>query len=269
MIQSYFRGWTARKSCEILQQQAGTRPYSSQSFMSMSSLGYSSLTTSVSSYSCHPSLPDASPSEIRFGHPGVMSLSGDILNFYASPQHQQRLLETEESGIETDTESINGDSGTSRPRKFRRRARLQNHLHTRPIVQHAASDESLECSRDIATATSGAEAKKNVISSLKTNSDKQKGNGESKRVCNMSEVSPCKGLYTDHIKRKGKPLPLDAQQKMRIATVKSLHEITGIVKSCSPSEDLQLVLLKQSLSLFFKGGVLSYRRMPLVSRKSF
>lgn len=258
IIQSYFRGWTARRNFEILRQQGGVRPYSSQSCMSMNSLGYSSLTTSVSSYSFHPSLLDVSPSEIRFGHLGAMSLSVDILNSYVSPQHQQRLLETEESGIETDTESINGDSGErSRPRKRRRRAHLQNLMQARARVHHMASDESVVDSRDKAPTSSGAD------------SDHLKRHGDSVKVCQTLNTGTSKRHCTDDVTRKGKPLPSDAQQKMRVATLKSIQEITGVLKTCTPSEDLQIVLLKQSLSLFFKSGVLSYRRMPVVSRISF
>lgn len=266
IIQSYFRGWAARRNFETLRQQGEVRPYSSQSCMSMNSLGYSSLTTSVSSYSFHPSLLDVSPSEIRFGHLGAMSLSVDILNSYVSPQHQQRLLETEESGIETDTESINGDSGARRPRKLRRRAQLQSLMQTRARVQHTASDESLVDSPDKAPTSYGAEARENVIGSIKTDSNHFKGHGDSVKVCQISKTS--KRHFTDDITRKGKPLPSEAQQKMRVASLKSIQEITGVLKTCSPSEDLQIVLLKQSLSLFFKSGVLSYRRMPVVSRKS-
>lgn len=227
--------------------------------MSMNSFGYSSLTTSVSSYTFHPFLLDLSPTDLRFSHLGAMSLSGDILNSYVSPQHQQRLLETEESGIETDTESINGDPGSSRSRKLRKRAQLQNLLQARARVNHTASDESIVDSPGIAKTTTGAEAGKNVPP-FKTDSDHLKGHGESVKVCNIPKGSTCK--------RNEKALPSGVQQKMRVATLKSIQEVTGVLKSCSPSEDLQIVLLKQSLSLFFKSGVLSYRRMPVVSRQS-
>lgn len=268
LIQSHFRGWTARKNFEIIRQQAGVRPYSSQSCISINSLGYSSLTTSVSSYSFHPSLLDVSPSEIRFGNlVGAMSLSRDILNSYVSPQHQQRLLETEESGIETDTESINGDSGASRPRKLRKRAQLQNLLQTRRRAYHTASEESLVDSPNVATNISSVEIRENVISPIKTDSVELKRHGECVKECNISNSSKCERHCSYYITRKGKPLSSNAQQKIRIATLKSLQEITGVLKECSPSEDLQLVLQKQSLSLFFRSGVLSYRRMPLVSRK--
>lgn len=265
IIQKYSRGWTARRKFEIIRQQAIARPYSSQSYMSMNSLGYCSLTTSVSSYGIHPSSVDMSSSEASFGTLGALSLSGDIFSSYISPQHHQRLLETEESGIETDTESINGDSCASKPRKLRRRAQLQKLLQSRGRVHHAASVESLVDTPDMtANSVEGREGPscQNEAEFVRTGVQ-----GSDVNVCNISKTQS-RRHSSDERTRKDKPLPCETQQKMRVATLRSLQEVSDIIKSCSPSENLQLVLLKQSLSVFFKSGVLSYRRMPVVSMET-
>ena len=264
IIQRYFRGWTVRRKYELIRHQAIARPYSSQSYISMNSLGYCSLATSVSSYGIHP-LVDMSSSEASFGTLGALSLSGDIFNSYTSPQHHQRLLETEESGIETDTESINGDSGASKPRKLRRRGQLQKLLQNRRRFHHTASDESLVDTHDMAT--SSVEAREGV--SCQNQPDlKPKPQGNHANVCSISEAKT-KLHFSDEKTRKDIALPCEDYQKTRVVTLRSLQEVSGTLKTCSPLENLQVVLLKQSLSVFFKNGVLSYRRMPMVSMKKF
>uniref|UniRef100_A0A0P4VVB1 Myosin motor domain-containing protein n=1 Tax=Scylla olivacea TaxID=85551 RepID=A0A0P4VVB1_SCYOL len=263
LIQKYFRGSIARRKFDIVRQQAIARPYSSQSYMSMNSLGYCSLSTSVSSYGIHHSLVDMSCLEASFGTLGALSLNGDLFNSYISPQHHQRLLETEESGIETDTESINGDSGISKPRKLRRRAQLQKLLQSRSRVRHTGSDESLVDAPDVAlpsveardaSCQNQADFKENIVQ------------GNSVNVCNISRTES-KKHSSDERTKKDRPVPCEDRQKMRVATLRSLHEVSDILKTTTPFEDLQLVLLKQSISVFFKSGVLSYRRMPVISIK--
>ena len=262
IIQKYFRGSAARRRFEIVRQQAVVRPYSSQSYMSTNSLGYCSLSTSVSSYGIHHSLVDMSNLEASFGTLGALSLNGDLFNSYVSPQHHQRLLETEESGIETDTESINGDSGISKPRRLRRRAQLQKLLQSRSRVHHTGSDdESLIDTRDVPLPT--VEATDSASCQNQANV-KENAQGNSVNVSNISRTLSTRHS-SDERTKKDRPMPCEDQQKMRVATLRSLHEISDILKSTSSSEDLQLVLLKQSISVFFKSGVLSYRRMPLVS----
>lgn len=262
-IQKYFRGSVARRKFEVIRQQATARPYSSQSYMSMNSLGYCSLSTSVSSYGIHHSLVDMSCSEASFGTLGALSLSGDLFNSYISPQHHQRLIETEESGIETDTESINGDSRVRKPRKLRRRAQLQKLLQNRSRVRHTGSDESLVDTPDVPL--SSVEARDDA--SCQNQADLKENMQESSvNVCNISKIQS-KRHSSDERTKKDRPVPCEDRQKMRVATLRSVHEVSEILKTASPSEDLQLVLLKQSISVFFKSGVLSYRRMPVISIK--
>ncbi|XP_045111406.1 unconventional myosin-XIX-like [Portunus trituberculatus] len=263
IIQKYFRGSTARRRFEMIRQQAVARPYSSQSYMSMNSLGYCSLSTSISSYGIHHSLVDMNCLEASFGTLGALSINGDLFNSYISPQHHQRLLETEESGIETDTESINGDGGVNKPRKLRRRAQLQKLLQNRSRVRHVGSEESLVDTPDVALPS--VEAADNA--SCQNQADfKENIQGNSVNVCSISRTLGTR-YSSDERTKKDRPVPCEDRQKMRVATLRSVHEVSDILKTTSPSEDLQLVLLKQSISVFFKSGVLSYRRMPLISIK--
>ncbi|KAG0728912.1 Myosin-17 [Chionoecetes opilio] len=259
IIQKYLRGWTARRKFETIRQQATARPYSSQSLISMNSLGYYSLTASTSSYSIHPSLVDASSSEASLGTIGALTLSGDIVNSYISPQHHQRLLETEESGIETDTESINGEDGVSRPRKLRRRAQLQELLQNRGRVHHVASEESLVDMPDMVT--DSVEASPGAPYQNEPCLEHTKVQGSNVNMCNNPKPQG-KRHSPDGRTRQDKPSSCVGRQKMRVATLRNLQDISSVLQTCSPSEDLQLVLVEQSLSMFFKSGVLSYRRMP-------
>ncbi|KAK4312653.1 hypothetical protein Pmani_015937 [Petrolisthes manimaculis] len=185
-------------------------------------------------------------SDVGFG------LSGESLRAYLSPEHHKRLQETEESGIETDTESINGETNedSRRVRKLRRRAQLQKLLEERAkaTVHRVASEESLP--EVTHKPDSYSELDAGVMKSVKY--------GKKLEIANSDE----------EVKITKVPVqPQDSYQRMRITTMRNLQEVTSILKGYCPSENLQMVLPKQNLSLYFKDGVLSYRRMPVVGIK--
>ncbi|KAK7065833.1 Unconventional myosin-Va, partial [Halocaridina rubra] len=269
-IQKYYRGWIARRKYETLLRQNVARPFSSQSVMSMNSLGYYSLTTSASGYSLTPSLHDMSPSG-NFFDMAAFALSSDALKSYLSPEHHKRMLETEESGIETDTESINGDANHPRKRKSRkqRRKHLQQLLKSRVYagLLRTGSDDSLdEHSSNLVSMSSGIESsschldtaldlknrlqEESYLISTKTSKNvlfpKIEIKSEDELPSNKFDLNEC-----------------GAVPKLRVTTMRSLDEWSGLLKDYSPLENLQMVLPKQNLSLFFKDGVLSYRRMPV------
>lgn len=272
-IQSYFRGWTARRKYEAMMQQIAMRPYSRQSLVSMSSLGYYSLTASASIYSLNPSLHDVSPCDATLGNMGTAGFSGEALKAYLSPEHHQRLLETEESGIETDTESINEDADQvriRRSRKLRRRTQLQELLRGRnpAKIPRIPSDESVVDVPDKPFSQNlrleNSSCKPDSISKHSTSCE-----GSCKHNSTVKKVFPCKFSKnfknsSDEKTGKEKSESYRSSQKIRVATMRNLQEVSGILQGYSPSENLQMVLPKQNLSLFFKDGVLSYRRMPVV-----
>nr|XP_045620759.1 unconventional myosin-XIX-like [Procambarus clarkii] len=275
-IQRYFRGWAARRKYEAIMHQAAMRPYSRQSVMSANSLDYYSLTTSISIHSLNPSLLDVSPCDGASGDIATFALSGEALKAYLSPEHHQRLLETEESGIETDTESINGEAnrvGHRRSRKLRRRSQLNGLMEQRrnAKMQHTASDESLV---DISSKSIGASPK---LENSRCELDSGPKISTCLRTSETPKNTPRKGILCTSSKninnssnprvKIAKSPPLTDIQKMRVATMRSLPEFSGILRDYCPSESLQMVLPKQNLSLFFKDGVLSYRRMPMVGIK--
>ncbi|XP_042231744.1 unconventional myosin-XIX-like isoform X2 [Homarus americanus] len=274
-IQKYCRGWSARRKYEAMLQQAAMRPYSRQSVVSMNSLGYYSLTTSTSIYSLNPSLHDVSPCDIAFGDMAAVGLSGEALKAYFSPEHHRRLLETEESGIETDTESINGDTDQEagrRSRKLRRRAQLRDlRARIQAKINRVASEESLvdvpnkSLSQKLKLEDSNCE----VDGEAKPSLGLGKSEKPKKREENLFPTTFFKNTKnsSDERERKQKPKTDNISQRMRVATMRTIQEVSGILKDYSPSESLQMVLPKQNLSLFFKDGVLSYRRMPLVAIK--
>ncbi|XP_042868813.1 unconventional myosin-XIX-like [Penaeus japonicus] len=273
-LQKYCRGWTARRRYEALVQQNLTRPFSRQSVVSMHSLGYYSLTTSVSGYSINPSLHDVSPCDAAFGE-GAVGLGGEALRAYLSPEHRKRLLETEESGIETDTESINGDvanAETKRPRKLRRRAQLQQLLGERrkSKIPRTASDESLDdVSGSHVSPSSGVECSGSHPNGI-INSNNQSKSPEKDDLSTHTPSSPLASNiknYEEEEMTAEDPQSQESTQRLRVATMRSFEDVNGLLKDYSPCENLQMVLPKQNLSLFFKDGVLSYRRMPMVKIK--
>lgn len=273
-FQKYCRGWIARRRYETLVQQNLTRPFSRQSMVSMNSLGYYSLTTSVSGYSINPSLHDVSPCDAAYGE-GAVGLGGDALRAYLSPEHRKRLLETEESGIETDTESINGDvtnAETKRPRKLRRRAQLQQLLGERrkSKIPRAASDESLDdISGSHVSPSSGVECSGSHPDGIGDGANRLKS-PEKDDLSTQTPSSPLanniKNFEEDIVAAK-EPPSQESTQRLRVATMRNFEDVNGLLKDYSPTENLQMVLPKQNLSLFFKDGVLSYRRMPMVKIK--
>lgn len=255
-IGRYFRGWKARRKYEAMLQQMVMRPSSRHSVVSMNSFGYYSLTASTSVYSLNPSLADMSPCSGTNSDVGF-SLSGESLRAYLSPEHHRRLQETEESGIETDTESINGETGqeSRRVRKLRRRAQLQKLLEERAktSVHRVASEESLT---EVTCKPERQDCIKDSYSNL--NAGVMKSLHADRKVENVNSLD-------EKVKIMKVPLqPQDSYQRMRVTTMRSIQEVTNILKDYCPSENLQMVLPKQNLSLYFKDGVLSYRRMPVV-----
>ncbi|XP_053646325.2 unconventional myosin-XIX isoform X2 [Cherax quadricarinatus] len=276
-IQRYFRGWATRRKYEAAMQPMVMRPVSRQSVMSMNSLDYYSLTTSVSIHSLNPSLLDTSPCEGVIGDTGAFSLTGEALKAYLSPEHHQRLLETEESGIETDTESINGDAshvGYRRSRKLRRRSQLNELMEERSKAKmhHTASDESLAdiMSKPVSSSPKlkNSNCKSHNVAKMTITSpkDSEKPTNAAKKAFSGTLSKNIKHLSDEKVKE-AKPLLQTSVQRMRVATMRTFQEISGILKDYSPPESLQMVLSKQNTSLFFRDGVLSYRRMPVIAIK--
>lgn len=272
-IQKYARGWSARRKYEAAMHQTIVRPYSRQSIVSMNSLGYYSLTTSTSVYSLNPSLLDVSPGDPAFGDLGAVALSGEALKAYLSPEHHQRLLETEESGIETDTESINGDVsrlGTRRSKRLRRRSQLQELLRgrARAKIPCIESEESMDDEPDqLPAQTTKVEdfscKSERMADHNTTRSNVTKLDHKPRNLFIPQSPKNVRHSSDDKAGRRNSGC-VNIVQKMRVATMRDVHEVSEILKDYSPSESLQMVLPKQNLSLFFKNGVLSYRRMPTV-----
>ncbi|XP_064110470.1 unconventional myosin-XIX-like [Macrobrachium nipponense] len=270
IIQKYFRGWKARKRYRMLVQQNTVRPYSRQSVVSMNSLGYFSLTASNSVYSLNPSLHDVSPMGASFCDLGPVGYN-EALRGYLSPEHQQRLLETEESGIETDTESINGDDNKTVKRKsnkLRRKAKLRRLLEAKGNSSFAqtASDDSLDDSvGNHISQSSGVES-----SGCQPDSLSRVKHGGIERLDILSRASNATNVpfsNRDPDDRVGSAVDNGLVPKVRVATMHNVHDVSTLLKDYTPNENLHMVLPKQNLSLFFKDGVLSYRRMPVVGIK--
>ncbi|XP_068245997.1 unconventional myosin-XIX-like [Palaemon carinicauda] len=273
IVQKYCRGWIARKKYRALLQQNTSRPYSRQSVVSMNSLGYFSLTTSNSIHSLNPSLHDVSPMGASFCDFGSIGYN-EALRGYISPEHQQRLLETEESGIETDTESINGDDDKTEKRKSsksRRKAKLRRLLEAKgnsSFVQTASEESPDDSIGNHVSQSSGVES-----SGCQPDSLSRMKYGGKNNVGNLSRASYTSNVLCgnpdpdEKVKTAADPIDKSFAPKVRVATMHNLRDLSTLLKDYSPNENLQMVLPKQNLSLFFKDGVLSYRRMPVVGIK--
>ncbi|XP_076061703.1 unconventional myosin-XIX-like isoform X2 [Oratosquilla oratoria] len=226
-IQKYIKGMNARKRYESLKQK-NLRPSSRYSTFSAYSSGHYSMSTSVSDFSLGATSV-TSPSDLH---------SFDMALMYGinGPASRQSFLETEESGIETDTESINEDTGEPKPKVLKKRAQLMKILqqsqwrNTR--VEEVASEES-----DVDSSDRG-----------------------DREVTSDDQSSPERTML------ERKYSAMNEGQKLKVTTVCGLKDASGVLKKCSP-ENLQLNVADRNVSLFFKDGVLSYRRIPMVAIK--
>ena len=254
ILQKYTRGWIARKTYEILLDES--RLKSMTSMTSLTSLGYFSLTASSSSHGINANRFDRSPSDTHHSNSEMFGMNEEMLRYYLNPENRSRLTEMEESGIETDTESLSGEAskmGFERRSKVkRRRAKLHRLLRNRfgrdldDTDENSAEDLSENSPEFIEKLDENFQSHNSVDGAftLKRKNSSEGGSSE------ISNVSGSLQNETD---------------SMRVATLLEISEITSVLTETSPNENLQMVLPSHNLSLFFKSGVLSYRRMPTVS----
>ncbi|CAL4159116.1 unnamed protein product, partial [Meganyctiphanes norvegica] len=271
VIQKFARGMAARYKYEnLLKNSSCSRPLSSYSLTSFNSLGYGSMSMSTSMYSLDAGTPISS---------NMLPL--DSFNLILSPSNQPRL-ETEESGIETDTESLNGKEKSSTSKKkskvLRRRAQFHELMRsggTRGRQLAATSWQSEGSSDDAVDHTTSSGVESNTPH-RQDNIHKGLLRDQKRTVCSsFSKENSKLGVTQVKITPASKKESYAASPaafvsidcKVRVATMHNMGDVKKVLKGSSTFENLHMVLPHQNLSLFFKDGILSYRCMPTVKIK--
>ena len=254
-IQKYVKGWICRKKVQKLLNPSNLRASSRTSYSS-SSVGYYSVTTTLSSLT-DISISDAETLSINEVDPFRFSLPPD------TEEKRRLLLETEESGLESDTESLSGAG-----HKSGRNSKLQNRRRLESFSETVAKATAVSISdEDEAMPNTKVKKPRRIpITSYRSKLFPSKLISKSLQFQLQQKIQQNNDLQ--HINAEDEQL-----HNLRLKTLQHFQNISSpssILNSKTFSTHQkykvqQLYMPSCHLPIFFRDGILSYRQLPSVS----
>lgn len=276
ILQYYARKFIAKRKQEnsVSASAIVSLPKASPDSMSSSLTSFGYQTASASLHSINSMTQATSPA---FNN--IASLSDTLANWslprysYRQNVHPstRRLLETEESGIETDTESLSGDREHAdfedQARVRKRRAKLQLLL---PSISFNAEEALLSSDTQ-----DERNAKQNAEHYIKNSPERWNNDPNSPRLsldqldaslrrcgyryCSMDSVPT--NITVRRKKRKSSSYSVDNPNMVRI---NSSHQMKSVLEMFATKPEIEFMYSSNRGDFFFREGIVSRRRIPTV-----